>query len=156
MSGLSSILDMRKRVNDLNNALESGELMRIIISENEVSDFITETNAEKQLYEQGVNRLGVSIMDYRPYSEVTIQIKRAKGQPVNRVTLRDTGDFHKRFYVIANNDSFRVWSSDGKTRELYAKYGEIFGLTEENLRNLVERYIYPRIIKETNKYLKTK
>lgn len=156
MSGLRSILDMRKRVNDLNNALESGELMRIIISENEVSDFITETNAEKQLYEQGVNRLGMSIMDYRPYSEVTIQIKRAKGQPVNRVTLYDTGDFHKRFYVIANNDSFRVWSSDWKTLQLYAKYGEIFGLTVKNLRNLVEQYIYPRIVKETNKYLKTK
>lgn len=55
-------------------------------------------NAEEQLYEQGINRLGVDIMDYAPYSPVTIEIKKALGQPTNRVTLRDEGDFESSFF----------------------------------------------------------
>lgn len=55
-------------------------------------------NAEEQLFEQGINRLGVDIMDYAPYSPLTIAIKEEKGQPTNRVTLRDTGDFEASFF----------------------------------------------------------
>ena len=47
--------------------------------------FIIDANAEEQLFEQGINRLGVDIMDYRPYTPLTIAIKEEKGQPTNRV-----------------------------------------------------------------------
>lgn len=87
---------LRNNAEKLNRQLSEGVIISNIIYENEA--YIVDMNAEEQLYEQGVNNLGVSIMDYRPYSEITIEIKKAKGQPTNRVTLRDEGDFESSFF----------------------------------------------------------
>ena len=70
--------------------------------------FIIDANAEEQLFEQGINRLGVDIMDYRPYTPLTIAIKEEKGQPTNRVTLRDEGDFESSFYIISKKFEFSI------------------------------------------------
>ena len=83
---MKKITDLRKRVADFNEALTSGRIIQNIIWDNEA--YIVDLNAEEQLFEQGINRLGVEISDYAPYSPVTIAIKEAKGQPTNRVTLR--------------------------------------------------------------------
>ena len=66
---------------EFNELLQSGRLIQSIILENEY--VITDMNSEDQLYEQGINRLGVNIMDYAPYSPLTIEIKKEKGQPRN-------------------------------------------------------------------------
>lgn len=93
---MKKITDLRKRVADFNEALTSGRIIQNIIWDNEA--YIVDLNAEEQLFEQGINRLGVEISDYAPYSPVTIAIKEAKGQPTNRVTLRDEGDFESSFF----------------------------------------------------------
>ena len=124
--------------------LDSGELVRRIIKENDY--FIIDLNAETQLYEQGVNNLGVSIDDYAPYSELTIEIKESKGQPTDRVTLRDEGDFHSSFYIEAGAKFFEVKASDEKTKGLIKKYGrQILGLTDENIRTLIDEVVLPEI-----------
>ena len=56
--------NLRQRVTEFNELLQSGRLIQSIILENEY--VITDMNSEDQLYEQGVNRLGVNIMDYAP------------------------------------------------------------------------------------------
>lgn len=96
MAGLKSIQDLRNRVATFNNGLSSGAYIQQIIWDNDA--YIVDMNAEEQLVEQGINRLGVDIMDYAPYSPLTIAIKEEKGQPTNRVTLRDTGDFEASFF----------------------------------------------------------
>lgn len=96
MAGLKSIQDLRNRVATFNNGLSSGAYIQQIIWDNDA--YIVDMNAEEQLFEQGINRLGVDIMDYAPYSPLTIAIKEEKGQPTNRVTLRDTGDFEASFF----------------------------------------------------------
>ena len=73
--------NLRQRVTEFNELLQSGRLIQSIILENEY--VITDMNSEDQLYEQGINRLGVNIMDYAPYSPLTIEIKRRKA---NRTT----------------------------------------------------------------------
>lgn len=109
-------------------------------------------NAEEQLFEQGVNRLGVSIMDYAPYSPVTIAIKEAKGQPTNRVTLRDEGDFQSSFFLEVGDKEFEIKAADWKTEELIKKYGrQILGLTDENIKILIWHYIFPDLITEAKK-----
>ena len=65
--------NLRQRVTEFNELLQSGRLIQSIILENEY--IITDMNSEDQLYEQGINRLGVNIMDYAPYSPLTIEIK---------------------------------------------------------------------------------
>lgn len=107
---------MRKRVADFNEALTSGRIIQNIIWDNEA--YIVDLNAEEQLFEQGINRLGLEISDYAPYSPVTIAIKEAKGQPTNRVTLRDEGDFESSFYLEVGDKQFEIKASDFKTEDL--------------------------------------
>lgn len=146
------IENLRQKVETFNEGLTSGEYIQDIILDNEA--FITDMNAQEQLYEQGVNRLGVSISDYAPYSPTTIAIKRAKGQPTNRVTLRDEGDFEASFFIEADREKFTIKASDWKTEELTKKYGsQILGLTQENKAELIHAYIYPELLTKAKKDL---
>lgn len=144
---MRQITDLRNRVANFNEALTSGRLIQNIIWDNEA--YIVDLNAEEQLYEQGINRLGVEIADYAPYSPVTIAIKEAKGQPTNRVTLRDEGDFESSFFLEVGDKQFEIKASDFKTEDLTRKYGrQILGLTDENIAILIWQYIYPDLINE--------
>lgn len=121
------------------------DTIRLTVVDNE--HIIADMNSQVQLYEQGIDRNGDKIAEYAPYRPLTIQIKLMKGQPTSRVTLRDTGDFHASFKVIANNISFFIDASDIKTDMLIKKYGEqILGLTEDNLNELIWEYIYPDLL----------
>lgn len=149
---MKKITDLRKRVADFNEALTSGRLMQDIIWDNDA--YIIDMNAEEQLFERGINRLGVEIMDYAPYSPVTIEIKEAKGQPTNRVTLRDEGDFESSFFLEVGDKQFEIKASDFKTEDLIKKYGrQILGLTDENIAILTWQYIYPDLMDEAKKQI---
>ena len=144
--------NLRQRVTEFNELLQSGRLIQSIILENEY--VITDMNSEDRLYEQGINRLGVNIMDYAPYSPLTIEIKKEKGQPYNRVTLRDEGDFEQSFYVEADMQQFTIKAADWKTEDLIQRYGrQILGLTEENKIILIWAYIYPELKAKTKEYI---
>lgn len=145
MAGLQSIIDLKNRVITFNEGLVSGMYIQRIIMDNEA--YIVDLNAQDQLYEEGINRLGVSIMDYAPYRPLTIAIKEQKGQPTNRVTLRDTGDFESSFYLDVGDIQFEIKASDWKTESLIKKYGrQILGLTDENISSLIWDYIYPDLM----------
>lgn len=149
---MKKITDLRKRVADFNEALTSGRLMQDIVWDNDA--YIIDMNAEEQLFERGINRLGVEIMDYAPYRPVTIEIKEAKGQPTNRVTLRDEGDFESSFFLEVGDKQFEIKASDFKTEDLIKKYGrQILGLTDENIAILIWQYIYPDLMDEAKKQI---
>lgn len=104
-------------------------------------------NAYDQLFEKGIDRLGEEIWRYRPYTGNTIAIKILKNQPVDRVTLKDTGAFYESLRVKVYSDSFEIYSVDVKASDIIEKYGdEILGLTNENLNILTWDYIHPEII----------
>lgn len=154
MAGLQSIWDLQKRVNSFNEGLTNGLFIRDIIDDGMTTAFIIDANAEEQLFEQGINRLGVDIMDYAPYSPLTIAIKEEKGQPTNRVTLRDTGDFEASFFLEVGDKQFEIKASDFKTEALIKKYGrQILGLTDENIASLIWQYIYPDLLKKAKTVL---
>lgn len=142
---MKRIIDLRNRVAKFNDGLTSGRIIQNIIWNNDA--YIIDMNAEEQLFEQGINRLGVDIMDYAPYSPLTIEIKEMKGQPTNRVTLRDEGDFEGSFYLEVGEKQFEIKASDWKTEELIKKYGrQILGLTDENIAIVIWEYIYPDLL----------
>lgn len=119
--------------------------IRDTVEDNEFE--IAQMNANEQLYGLGIDRNGIDIYEQIPYAQFTIEIKTAKNQPTDRVTLRDTGDFHRNFYVSANETSFEISSTDEKTEDILRKYGDsIFGLTDENLNELIHDKIKPEII----------
>lgn len=140
------------RAKELDNGLNSGLYVSSIILDNEA--FIVNMNSEEQLYEKGITREGVSIADYAPYHPLTIEIKKAKGQPTSRVTLMDEGDFYNSFFVEVRGDRFEIKAGDFKTEKLMMQYGaEILGLTQENIKELIWMYIYPKLQEQTKKVL---
>lgn len=146
------ITDLQKRVNEFNEGLQSGFFVSEILRENEA--FIINMNTEEQLFDRGINNLGVSISDYAPYHPMTIEIKKQKGQPFNRVTLHDEGDFAGSFYLEVGNEKFEVKAGDFKTQDLIKKYGrQILGLTNENIAQLIWVYIFPELKETTKKYI---
>lgn len=149
MTAIDELLDMVERFNE---ELTSGRMIQEIIMANEA--YIIDMNAYEQLYNKGVNRLGVSIMDYRPYSPYTISYKKEVGQPHDRVTLRDEGDFYRGFFIEADDTMFYISSTDEKTDNLTKKYTNyIFGLTDENKAELTWEYIYPDLIDKLNEMI---
>lgn len=132
-------------LNDLKNNIN--DYIRLEIIEDEA--FICDMNSENQLFEKGITRNGTEIEKYAPYTKNTITIKAIKNQPTNRVTLRDTGDFHSSFVVYTDDSKFYIDATDWKTNKIGEKYGEeIFGLTDYNLNELIWEYIYPMLIEK--------
>lgn len=139
------IQNLINKVKKFNEDLISGKYIATVCMNNE--KYIVKMNADEQLYEQGKNALGVDISSYMPYTQVTIAIKHQKGQPVNRVTLRDTGAFEKSFFIHCDNKQIIIFARDKKTQKLVKKYGDtIFGLTSENKMELIWKKIYPYIV----------
>lgn len=118
-------------------------------------DVIVSMIAEEQLYEHGIEGRGTSIMSYQPYRQSTIKKKIKKGQPIDRVTLRDTGEFYASLHVEFDENGFYVTSTDDKAKYLLKKYGKtIFRLTDENLKVLLNDYIKPELYLKLKEYIK--
>ena len=73
------------------------------------------------------------------YTTGTVQIKKRKGQPTDRVTLKDTGDFYDSIFVVAEGDKLYIAASDDKLQKLVTKYGpDILGIAQENLGDVCQ------------------
>jgi hypothetical protein len=108
---------------------------------------IIQLNTQDQLYQQGIDSKGKklrsgsisAIINNEVYALMTIAIKEAKGQPTDRVTLKDEGDFYRSWSVEATDDEFiisaKTLKEDG---DLIDDWGEdIIGLTDENLEIII-------------------
>lgn len=91
----------------------------------------------RQQLQAGTNADGSLIRPF--YKPLTVRIKKAKGQPADRVTLRDTGSFYGGMYAQRTAGGLlEVSSTDDKTEALQDKYGDqIFGLSEASREQLV-------------------
>ena len=129
------------------------ELLGDIIREKE--DVIVSAIADDQLFRRGINGQGIKIMEYAPYRPRTIAAKKRKGQPTTRVTLRDTGAFHRAMHVVFDSEGFYITSSDPKTEELVKKYGPaIFRLTNKNFNRILKSHIRKELIKRLKQAVK--
>lgn len=106
------------------------------------TDYIIYLNTQKQLFEKGVNSEGVNLESIGGiYSFETVKIKNEKGQPTDRVTLKDTGDFYESFRVFFNASGLVISADTLKdTDDLIKRWGqEILGLNNESLILLREK-----------------
>lgn len=89
---------------------------------------------QKQLFD-GKNADGDML--FPPYSQLTVELKSAKGQPTDRVTLKDTGAFYRGMFIDIQGEDLIISSTDSKTDSLVEKYGErIFGLTSASIEEI--------------------
>lgn len=150
--GLEALDSLIRRVEVVLQVVQDNTLISDIVARNESR--IVALNTEDQLEKRGVNSLGISISSYAPYAPKTVYLKRKKGQPWDRVTLRDTGRFHSTFQLKIDQSGFSIISDDKLSAELSSKYGpQIFGLTPENVGNLAKSIILPELLEEINKRL---
>lgn len=155
MSGFEKLLDKVDRYN-------VNAILFEVWKDQKVKDFIIELNTigqpTAQLYEKGINSLGVSLGNYK---ESTIKGgksylgKIAKGQRYDHITLLDTGEFYDTFFVNALGLRGFSIEADGQKEDtnLLERYGkDIIGLTDENLQILTE-FIKPYYIRAAKKIL---
>lgn len=151
MKGFQRITAIANKIKKLGMDLQDGEVLREIIIRNE--DYILDLN-RAQLNDEGVNAQGEEIADYAPYSPYTVARKKKKGQPYDRVTLRDTGKFQAGFTLVVTPKTFRITSTDSKTGALTEKYGPyIFGLTPESKDQLIQQILLPALYEYMEKSL---
>jgi hypothetical protein len=107
------------------------ELINILES---LAKAIAETNADQMF--AGLRADDTEIEPaYKPF---TIAIKKEKGQPTDRVTLKDTGEFHRSIFVKFEGDKIIIDSDNDLRDKLVKKYGAtIFGLTKQNKTALI-------------------
>lgn len=144
-----SIANLAHRLRAFDEVLGK-ELVKVVLAhEEEVIAMIT----QDQLYDRGINGDNVEIVSYMPYAPSTIKRKIKKGQPINRVTLRDTGKWYNSLKLVYDVDGFYVVSTDEKNKYLTDRYGpKILKLTREHLNELV-RGFRPELAKKLKEYL---
>ncbi len=139
----------RSKVSALRERIESFEPNLTILEAVETNSYdVLELVTEQQLYEHGMRGGdGRTIWEYAPYKEATIRAKERKNQPTDRVTLRDTGEFHESFELVIESDAFKIQATDDKTKFLTNRYGEgVLALSDEHLEKVKEEIIVPHLI----------
>ena len=101
---------------------------------------------DEQMF-SGINASGNSITPF-PYATSTINYKKRKGQPTDRITLKDSGDFYDSIEIEARTDNFVISTQITYSIYLVTKYAEILGITDTNLQTFVNTYTLP-IIKQS-------
>jgi hypothetical protein len=133
-------MPLTRVISKLNNIarIEVGPIIQSIFQEGNIQDEIIRLNTIDQLFEKGENSLGIRLENIGgPYSQATVQIKQEKGQPTDRITLRDKGDFYNSWEVIANTGDTYItikvdpWKA-GPTNLLDEWGVEVVGLNKEN------------------------
>ena len=112
--------------------------------------FLEERIREEQLFKRGVDGNNEPLRDQKTgrlgYKRTTIRIKIAKGQPVDRITLRDENEFHPSITIQANSDGFEVTSNVTHAKFLIGRYGQdIIKPTLENMQDFFKRYVLPEL-----------
>ena len=129
--------------------LNIGATFKKIVNSAEVKSLIIKLNTDNQLFKKGENSLGVRLDAIGGgYAGFTIEEKKRKGQPFDRVTLNDTGDFYGSWTVNATVNYIDINADPIKEdANLFTEWGsDIVGLNEENLQ-LVTEIILKEIIR---------
>lgn len=119
----------------------------------ELFDFIRSIEREmidlnkNQLYKNSKDIYGDAIGFYSKATEIISGGSKKAGEPYD---MKDTGVFFSKFYVKANNNVLIFGSNDPKVDEILDNPNllstDLFGLTDENLNNVIKEKILPFLI----------
>lgn len=123
------------------------KIINSLIEKPEFKELIIELNTIEQLYEKGVDSLGVKLGEYSPTTiEGTASFagRAERGLRFDHITLFDTGDFYKSWKVIIRNDNDAFFFIDAdpikEDTNLFIEWGvDVLGLTEESMNILNDK-----------------
>ncbi len=109
--------------------------------------------ANQNSLEQGIRPDG---KEFEPYSEVTLEIKRANGGFISqsgRIALKDTGSFFDSMRVVKKDTFAEITATDSKTSMLVGGYGEeILDVPESEKQPILDKS-RPNYIENCKKFL---
>ena len=108
---------------------------------------------ESQLF-KGKNSEGDRIVPL--YKPLTIKIKKEKGDPWDRVTLADTGEFYDTLIIEGYDDYYKIEFSPTLEygRKLIEKYGSnVLGIQQELIEDFVRTFVADNLKKNWNDIL---
>lgn len=125
-----------KQVSDLVSNFEQYQEKIMVDCINETSELILDANRDQMML--GLDKERSEILP--EYTTMTVSIKKEKGQPYDRVTLKDTGEFHRQMFMKIEGNSIFIDSKDEKTDELLEKYDRgketIFGIPQQKKQDI--------------------
>ena len=135
----------------------SAELFAFIKS---ISKYLIALNKE-QINKNSEDIFGNAIGFYSRATEIISGGKKQWGDPF---TGKDTGDWFKGFYMLIENESILFSSTDKKNELILSSAGyefadsgwlssDLFGLTDENLKIVIEKELKPFLINYSRKSL---
>lgn len=144
----TSLKNLTNRLKRFREILDKELVDEMLSHENIIIDMVRD-----QLF-SGVDGYTASIRP--PYAPRTIKRKIKKGQPIDRVTLRDTGDFYGSLHLSYDDGGFYISSTDQKLSNiLKSRYGKpILRLSNENLSELINKYIRPSLTEKLKDYIR--
>lgn len=90
------------------------------------------------------------------YSRITVSIKKRKGDPYDRVTLRDSGKLYKSIDILAGERSVLVRILVPYFAKLEKQYGsKILGIQDIFIVDFAENYVLPILTKNINDSITT-
>ena len=115
-------------------------------NQNDIVKYVTDI----QHYMEGIRGSdGAVMMSYMPYAESTIKRKISKGQPTDRVTLRDTERLHDETEIIFGADEFEITSPVEYLIWVLRRYGEgVMALSDEHVESIKIAMIRPGMIEK--------
>lgn len=122
------------------------KILTTLYKDKDFKAWVIDLNTNEQLY-KGINAFGVTLESIGGgYSGITIEYKKEKRQPFDRVTLKDTGKFYKSFKVQVGKGDFTITANTQiHGNDLTRDWGkDIIGLTNENIEK-VSKYIINKI-----------
>ena len=124
------------------------QIIEEITNQKETQEFLIFV-LQEQLFQSGEDGLGNSLGSYTP---LTVSIKKRKGQPTDRITLKDTGDFYKSYFITAFKGGFIIdANAEKKDTDLFERYGEDILLPTPESLDLIAEYYEERLIEYIKK-----
>jgi hypothetical protein len=72
------------------------------------------------------------------YEPLTKWLKDKKGRKWDRVTLLDEGDFYSSEKIKIAGEQIEFFATDPKTPDLIRTWGDVLGISDENLEKFIE------------------
>ena len=123
--------------------LNESQAFKKVINDKAIQIEAIRLNRDEQLYNRGVDVYGVAMRSKyargaNVYSDNTINIKREKGRPTDRVTLRDTGALYRTFKTKIVGDELMLDVDSIKAgKDLQREFGQFVGLDEISKEKLI-------------------
>jgi len=139
-----------ERSKTVSSEIISRELFEFIKT---VSDYMVELN-KKQINQDSQDIYGKAIGFYSKATELITNGAKGAGEPF---TGKDTGDWLSKFYVTVLDDVFFFGSTDPKTDDILDSpnwlSSSLFGLTDKNLKEVIETKFLPFVLKNNRQKL---